>query len=455
VIEELPNVSCSAITFSPDGSRFAYVVSSTGARATLLRTANADGADDRELAFVKDPSFFMYPGSTLAWSPDGRSIAVATKFMGENGDEGAVMRVDSATGQMERMTTRKFPWVENVAWHGASGAFVFAANEDAASPVQFWQQQPGGEPVRVTNDLNWYSSIGLSTAGDKLLTVQNVTTSGLWTAPYDGSIGEARQIATEMDDYGEVGWTPDGKVVYRSTATGKQNLWSITDDGSSPVQISVDTMPDKGVSVSPDGRHIVFSSFRGGRYNLWRVNTDGTGLTQLTDGPGEVYPRFMPDGRSLIYQHGTGGGRSSIRQISVDGGEPTMVVPEHAIFPALSPDGARVAYFYMDRSRTPKGEWRIGIAETSASAVIQTLSVPEDIIGRVVRWTPDGASIVYAKSNGNVGNLWRQPLDGGPPVQITNFDSQTIGDFAWSRDGRHIAITRSVRSRDAVLISPK
>jgi Tol biopolymer transport system component len=109
----------------------------------------------------------------------------------------------------------------------------------------------------------------------------------------------------------------------------------------------------------------------------------------------------------------------------------------------------------MDRSRTPKGEWRIGIAETATGTVIQTLSVPENIIGRVVRWTPDGTSIVYAKSNGNVGNLWRQPLDGGPPVQITDFDSQTIGDFAWSRDGRQIAITRSTRSRDAVLLSAK
>lgn len=29
-------------------------------------------------------------------------------------------------------------------------------------------------------------------------------------------------------------------------------------------------------------------------------------------------------------------------------------------------------------------------------------------------------------------SLWRQPLEGGPPVQITDFKSNVIFDFAWA-----------------------
>ena len=38
-----------------------------------------------------------------------------------------------------------------------------------------------------------------------------------------------------------------------------------------------------------------------------------------------------------------------------------------------------------------------------------------------------------------------QPLSGGPPVQLTHFDSEPldVAGYAWSNDGKKIAITRS------------
>ena len=40
------------------------------------------------------------------------------------------------------------------------------------------------------------------------------------------------------------------------------------------------------------------------------------------------------------------------------------------------------------------------------------------------------------------GNLWSQPIDGGPPKQITKFTSDLIPSFAVSRDGKRLAISR-------------
>ena len=50
-------------------------------------------------------------------------------------------------------------------------------------------------------------------------------------------------------------------------------------------------------------------------------------------------------------------------------------------------------------------------------------------------------------------NLWSQPLDGGPPKQVTDFKSDEIFSFAWSRDGKQLALARGVETGDVVLIT--
>ena len=452
-VEELPNVSCSAVSFSPDGKRFAYVVSSSGAGGTLLRTANADGTGDEVLALIKDPSYFVFPGATVAWSPDGQTIAVAAKIVDETGDHAAVMKINVADGSMSDMTIRRFPRIESVLWTPTGDGLIFTANNDASSPTQIWYQSTnGGDAVRLTNDSNSYSSVALANSGHDMVAVQQTINSGIWSADYETGISSPAQLASETLDHGEIGWTAGGDIIYRSSASGKLNLWAMSSDGNSVHQLTTDGMPDKGISVSPDDRFILFSSYRGGKYNIWRVDRDGSALTQLTDGAGEAYPRISPDGKNFYYQSGVGEVKSTIWTMPIEGGEARQITKTHSIYPSLSPDGTMMSYFYMDTTTSGKGEWSIAIARSSDGSLVRRFKMPDKIIGRVARWNPDGRSIVYAKSNGNVSNLWKQPLDGSEPVQITDFASYTIGDFAWSQDGKKIAITRSSEIRDVVLI---
>ena len=46
-----------------------------------------------------------------------------------------------------------------------------------------------------------------------------------------------------------------------------------------------------------------------------------------------------------------------------------------------------------------------------------------------------------------------QPVDGGPAVHLTDFKSDLIFAFEWSRDGRHLACARGIVTSDAVLFS--
>jgi Tol biopolymer transport system component len=56
-------------------------------------------------------------------------------------------------------------------------------------------------------------------------------------------------------------------------------------------------------------------------------------------------------------------------------------------------------------------------------------------------------------TRGGASNIWRQALAGGLPKQITSFKSDLIFFFAWSRDGKQLALERGATSSDVVLIS--
>jgi hypothetical protein len=51
-------------------------------------------------------------------------------------------------------------------------------------------------------------------------------------------------------------------------------------------------------------------------------------------------------------------------------------------------------------------------------------------------WSPDSKAFQYVLVREGVGNLWEQPLKGGPARQLTHFKASWIMDFAWSLDGQ-------------------
>jgi Tol biopolymer transport system component len=61
-------------------------------------------------------------------------------------------------------------------------------------------------------------------------------------------------------------------------------------------------------------------------------------------------------------------------------------------------------------------------------------------------------SIAYSITENGATNLWKQPLDGDPPRQLTDFKSELINDFHWSPDGKQLAFTRGHTDADVVLI---
>ncbi len=71
------------------------------------------------------------------------------------------------------------------------------------------------------------------------------------------------------------------------------------------------------------------------------------------------------------------------------------------------------------------------------------------------RWLADGRAFTYIRTRGGVSNIWVQPVDGGEPKQLTDFKTDRIFSFDFSRDGKQLALSRGVVDTDVVLINLK
>lgn len=71
--------------------------------------------------------------------------------------------------------------------------------------------------------------------------------------------------------------------------------------------------------------------------------------------------------------------------------------------------------------------------------------------GGTPRWARDGRGIayIYAADHRNLGE---RPLDGSPDHALTHFDDGRIQDYAWSSDGKRLALSRGQTFEDLVLI---
>jgi Tol biopolymer transport system component len=183
------------------------------------------------------------------------------------------------------------------------------------------------------------------------------------------------------------------------------------------------------------------------------MTIDGNGPTQLTHGTSDSHPVISPDGKWVVYST-LNSGRPTIWKVPMDGGESIQIVNRASSYPMISPDGQSLAFLYTESPDPLTPPNRIGIMPLEGGELTRTLNFePATTVVTKVHWSNDGNAILYTTNTNNVTNIWAQPIDGGPPKQITDFKELYMTGFAWSRDGKQLAVSRSNYSRDAVIIS--
>ncbi len=442
----------SSITFSPDGRRFAFVRDSNATNSSLLLSAEADGSHEQQIAALPLPATFE---GSPSWSPDGKTIAIMEFFGQKTGEIGYFVAVDVATGRIANVASLdQVGEVYGSAWSPDGSGLLIASN----GPKTNWNVQigfvsyPGGEYRRVTNDLNRYSNTFTTTRdGRSLVTVSVEATNNLWVMPAAGAAAQAHRISSGRLDAITIDWTPDGRIL--TLAAGGQNFeFDVRNsDGSGKTMVMTHSAPIQSPAACGDGRYIVFAGYLSKEgVNIWRMDAAGGNLKQITTGAYNQNPICSPDGQWVVYQT-LGPSGFAVMKVPIDGGPAVNVSNRLGDSHAVSPDGKMIAFKGQEGSgANVRALWVV--VPSSGGAALYTLSA-DPRSGNRLRFTPDGKSLAYTVEEQGVSNLWTMPLQGGPPKQLTDFKSDQIFDFAWSRDGKSLALARGQVSRDVVLLT--
>lgn len=438
------------IGLSPDGKRFAAVRHDADGSVVLTVADAFDGKGARDLIARKRPDVLYRP----VWSPDGGVIACLAVTVSADTRYAQLIEARVSDGAERPISAERWRFAERLEWLSDGSGLLTTVSDDAYGPFQIWHvSYPGGRVQKVTSDLSNYRSMSLTADSRTLVAVQSDIHPYVWVAP-EGDAGRARRITSgpgTVNDYWGFSWTPDGRIVYVSTLSGNQDIWIMNADGSGQKQLTFDRGPDFDPTVSPDGTHVVFASERSGTNKLWRIDIDGGNPTQLTRGvAADFLPNYSPDGRWVVYssddKRDTG-----LWRIPSGGGEPTRLTHKTSLWPAVSPDSRLVACWHIDER---KRSIALAVVPAEGGEPVRLFDVsPTTNTWAEIRWTPDGRGLTYVDAPDGVGNIWLQPLAGGPPKRLTDFKGDRLFRFDWSRDGKQLACSRGVEANDVVLIT--
>ena len=448
------------ISFSPDGRQFVFMRGATGASHIVV--AEAGGGSPRILATRKAPLAFLYVAPD--WSPDGTVVAAAANDRSkgwrssivllpvDGGDSSELYASDNRIGRVrwqpdgsglltvvsEVMTRQFAPW--------QSGSFVHLLGGS------IWRvPYPSGRAERLTSDLtdNDLCCLDIGAKGTAVVSVINSLVSDLWIAAVD-QLDTPHQITQGNPVLGRHSWLADNDTIVYRDLSGRLN--AVHKDGRAfGLSLPEGHKATGGVAACDNGRYLVFPAVPGN--NIWRIAPGGGGAVKLTDGAIDSNPTCSSDSKLVTYSS-METDIPTLWQVSIEGGKPTPLAEGFDALP--SPSGRLIYYSAFEWEelpvRTRLMRW-IVLSSTDRKRLFGLNAPATATAGILPVWAPDESGLDYVVTRNGVSNIWRQPLSGGPPLQVTRFRSGQIFSFAWSPDGRWLSLGSGLNRSDVVMMS--
>ena len=435
-----------APSFSPDGKRFALLRGHPENGQVHLLLANADGSGERILRATPGAA----QASTLvrpAWSPDGKTIVY---LLYEPNNQQSLYAVSPDDGSARLLYSTREDLGQPIWLPDGSALLIPMSERGPNGRGQLYAiSYPSGEARRLSHDLTNYSLqwLDLSRDGSSLVAIENNRSSDLWVLP-NGDSGKARQVTSGGSPVAFVSFLGKDHFAY-STDGGE--VYSIAVDGGNAALVAGSERHIRFAVGCGDGKHIVYQAAENEQTNIWRMDANGSNPVQLAPARVIAFPICSPDGQWATYQaedpHGA-------FLIPTNGGGPPKPIP------VPSPGGLNGFVFLTSDSKLALYGWqdpgnlgtrlKMNVASVQGGPLLYSFEYPPG--SGVAMWSPDGRAIDYSLTRGGVSDIWRQPLSGGAPKQLTHFPSGLIYNFAWSTDGKSLAAARGTVIADIVLL---
>jgi len=436
----------SSISFSPDGSKFAFMrYDNPVAGQYELIIRSLDTGEEKVLMSGSNSQQVFAP----VWSPDGKTIVCTAFHVGTSLQ--SEIAVDTVTGKSRVIfddSTRVFGASD---WLPDGSALV---GVEADQAWNFSRSQiallsyPDAKLFPITRDTNSYSYISVAASGRLLAAILSEARWNLYILATGAQVSAARQI-TSTEAETNFTWTHDNQIIadQRNTlnaidpATGTKTQFIAQEEGR------VGGNP----AACADGRYVVFDlifKVGSGNQDIWRTDSSGGNLKQLTTATHDGHAECSPDNRWVYYI--TYRGEAQLARVPIEGGTPQTIsdLPINGLFD-LSPDGKLAAFATLEHTGEHKEKLAVMSAQPGQNPKVLDFERPR--FG-ILRFSLDGKGIVYPTRENGVDNLWLQPLDGSKGRSLTDFKSERIYDFHWSFDGKQLALVRGHTDSDVVLI---
>jgi Tol biopolymer transport system component len=327
------------------------------------------------------------------------------------------------------------------AWLPDGNSFVLPIGMRNEDRMQlFVVSYPNGEISRMTNDLSDYRpTISITRDGQYLVALGRRRDAHVWIAP-QGQTAQAHQLTSGDNADFSVAPGPFGKILFRSHGI---DVFAMNADGSQRAALVPDANAIFSISACSD-RYIVFDRYLNNKLELWRADADGSNAIKLADDVRDS--RCSPDGTWVLFATAT-----KLFRIPVAGGTPTEIPTAAADIgiARISPDGKWLALQYAQGRPIPTDKF--SIMPLGGGPATNTMVWPRNARG--LEWAPDGKGMQFSLRQNGADNIWEIPIAGGAPKQITNFSSDLIFDFQWTRDGKTLLMSRGTVNRDVILLS--
>ena len=309
---------------------------------------------------------------------------------------------------------------------------------------------PRGDFHTVTNDVNAYSQLALSSDGKTLATVLRNVDSSL--AYYKGAGGEMISSTPLRITPNSLAWAAEDQLFLITQDTGITKLDRAT--GSlQPIDVGELDL-GRYITTCPNGQ-VVFTAApkNGGEWRLFRMNADGSGATQLTTTGIARAPYCSPDSQKVYFTIRDPHDLSllSLWSVPLSGGTPRKELEVHATGSVILSRDTRLAEVSLPQNLA----WYAVIRDLNTQQIVRQFPLDEH---RLVRsaypsFSPDGKAMVEVVAYQGGTALGYRPIDGSPPHLLTEPTRETLSSFAWSPSGSMLGVLRLRTSSDVVLIT--